>query len=66
VTGGTVTFDGIDLLAMEPEQRAAGRVVPGVPGAGRTAGRGNANFLRTALNAIAARAASRNWMPCSS
>ena len=39
VTGGTVTFNGVDLLAMEPEQRAAVGGVPGFSGADRTAGR---------------------------
>src|SRR5450432_1557413 len=49
VTAGTVTFNGADLLDMEPEQRAAAGAfqapieLPGV---------NNANFLRTALNAI--------------
>ena len=52
ITGGSVTLNGQDLLEMEPEERAAAGlflafqypvVLPGV---------GNANFLRTALNAI--------------
>jgi Fe-S cluster assembly ATP-binding protein len=51
VTDGTVTLDGEDLLALEPDQRAAKGVflsfqypieIPGVPGL---------TFLRTALNA---------------
>jgi len=51
VTDGTVTLDGEDLLALEPDQRAAQGVflsfqypieIPGVPGL---------TFLRTALNA---------------
>jgi Fe-S cluster assembly ATP-binding protein len=51
VTGGSVSFDGADLLAMEPDERAARGVflafqypleIPGVT---------TMNFLRTALNA---------------
>jgi Fe-S cluster assembly ATP-binding protein len=40
VTGGRVVFDGQDMLEMEPEQRAAGGVVPGVPVSGGAAWRG--------------------------
>jgi Fe-S cluster assembly ATP-binding protein len=52
VTGGSVTYDGKDLLAMAPEERAAAGIflafqypveIPGVP---------NATFLRTAVNAV--------------
>jgi Fe-S cluster assembly ATP-binding protein len=52
VTGGSVTYDGRDLLALSPEERAAAGVflafqypveIPGVP---------NATFLRTAVNAV--------------
>jgi Fe-S cluster assembly ATP-binding protein len=52
VTAGRVTYDGRDLLAMKPEERAAAGVflafqypveIPGVP---------TATFLRTALNAV--------------
>ena len=52
VTAGNVAFDGKDLLAMAPEERAAAGVflafqypveIPGVP---------NATFLRTAVNAV--------------
>src|SRR5215469_2370149 len=51
VTGGSVTFDGVDLLALEPDERAAKGIflafqypleIPGVT---------TMNFLRTALNA---------------
>jgi Fe-S cluster assembly ATP-binding protein len=51
VSGGTVTFDGVDLLALEPDERAAKGIflafqypleIPGVT---------TMNFLRTALNA---------------
>ena len=52
ITGGTVTFNGKDLLALQPEERAAAGMflafqypveIPGVP---------NATFLRTAVNAV--------------
>ena len=51
VTGGAVTFEGVDLLALEPDERAAKGIflafqypleIPGVT---------TMNFLRTALNA---------------
>src|SRR5246500_4006186 len=51
VTGGAVTFDGVDLLALEPDERAAKGIflafqypleIPGVT---------TMNFLRTAFNA---------------
>jgi len=51
VTGGTATLDGVDLLALDPSQRASAGVflsfqypleIPGVPAL---------TFLRTALNA---------------
>ena len=52
ITGGAVRYKGEDLLAMEPEERAAKGVflafqypveIPGVP---------NSTFLKTALNAV--------------
>ena len=52
ITGGTVTFNGKNLLALQPEERAAAGIflafqypveIPGVP---------NATFLRTAVNAV--------------
>jgi Fe-S cluster assembly ATP-binding protein len=52
VTAGTVTFDGRDLLAMEPEERAAAGVFLAFQYPVELPGVGNANFLRTALNAI--------------
>jgi Fe-S cluster assembly ATP-binding protein len=52
VTGGSVTFDGQDLLAMEPEARAAAGVFLAFQAPIELPGVGNANFLRTALNAI--------------
>jgi Fe-S cluster assembly ATP-binding protein len=52
VTAGTVTFNGADLLAMEPEQRAAAGVFLAFQAPIELPGVNNANFLRTALNAI--------------
>ena len=52
VTGGTVTFNGADLLTMEPEQRAAAGVFLAFQAPIELPGVNNANFLRTALNAI--------------
>jgi Fe-S cluster assembly ATP-binding protein len=52
VTGGTATFDGKDLLEMEPEERAAAGLFLAFQYPVELPGVGNANFLRTALNAI--------------
>jgi Fe-S cluster assembly ATP-binding protein len=52
VTAGTVTFNGQDLLAMEPEQRAAAGIFLAFQYPVELPGVGNANFIRTALNAI--------------
>ncbi len=52
VTSGTVTFNGIDLLALEPEQRAATGAFLAFQAPVELPGVNNANFLRTALNAI--------------
>jgi Fe-S cluster assembly ATP-binding protein len=52
VTGGSATLDGVDLLAMEPEERAAAGVFLAFQYPVELPGVGNANFLRTALNAI--------------
>ena len=52
VTGGTATFDGRDLLAMEPEERAALGVFLAFQYPVELPGVGNANFMRTALNAV--------------
>ena len=51
VTGGTARFDGADLLAMEPEARASAGVFLAFQYPVELPGVGNANFLRTALNA---------------
>lgn len=52
ITGGSVTFNGIDLLALEPEERAASGVFLAFQYPVELPGVGNANFLRTALNAV--------------
>jgi Fe-S cluster assembly ATP-binding protein len=52
VTGGTVTFNGANLFDMEPEQRAAAGVFLAFQAPVELPGVNNANFLRTALNAI--------------
>jgi Fe-S cluster assembly ATP-binding protein len=51
VTGGSVTFDDADLLAMAPEQRAQAGLFLAFQAPVELPGVGNANFLRTALNA---------------
>ena len=51
VTSGTATFDGQDLLNMEPEARAALGLFLAFQYPVELPGVGNANFLRTALNA---------------
>jgi Fe-S cluster assembly ATP-binding protein len=52
VTAGTATFNDADLLSMEPEQRAAAGVFLAFQAPIELPGVNNANFLRTALNAI--------------
>ncbi len=51
VTGGSATFDGRDILAMEPEERAAAGLFLAFQYPVELPGVGNATFLRTALNA---------------
>src|SRR5580698_10546305 len=52
VTGGSATFDGHDMLTMEPEARAAAGLFLAFQAPVELPGVGNANFLRTALNAL--------------
>ena len=52
VTGGTVTFMGQDMLALTPEARAAAGLFLAFQAPVELPGVINANFLRTALNAI--------------
>lgn len=51
VTGGSVTFQGKDLLAMAPHERAAAGVFLGLQYPVEIPGVSNLMFLRTALNA---------------
>jgi Fe-S cluster assembly ATP-binding protein len=51
VTGGSVTFDGQDLLALEPQQRAAAGLFLGFQYPVEIPGVSSAAFLREALNA---------------
>jgi Fe-S cluster assembly ATP-binding protein len=52
VTGGTVTYDGQDLLALPPEKRAAAGVFLGFQYPVEIPGVANLYVLRTALNAV--------------
>ena len=52
VKSGSVIFEGHDLLAMDPEQRAAAGLFLAFQYPVELPGVGNANFMRTALNAI--------------
>ncbi len=49
---GTVTFDGLDLLTLTPEERAAAGVFLAFQHPVEIPGVGNMYFLRTALNAV--------------
>ncbi len=51
VTGGSVTFAGVDLLAMEPHERAAAGLFLGFQYPVEIPGVSNLLFLRTAMNA---------------
>jgi Fe-S cluster assembly ATP-binding protein len=51
VTEGTATLDGVDLLALEPEARAAAGLFLAFQYPVEIPGVGNMTFLRTALNA---------------
>ena len=52
VTEGRASFKGVDLLAMKPEERAIAGVFLAFQAPVELPGVNNANFLRTALNAI--------------
>jgi Fe-S cluster assembly ATP-binding protein len=52
VTGGSVTFDGEDLLALSPEKRAARGIFLAFQYPVEIPGVGNMYFLRTALNSL--------------
>ncbi|RAI31471.1 ATP-binding cassette domain-containing protein, partial [Rhodoplanes roseus] len=51
VTGGSVTFKGEDLLAMEPDERAAAGVFLAFQYPIEIPGVGTMTFLKTAMNA---------------
>jgi Fe-S cluster assembly ATP-binding protein len=52
VTGGSATYNGADILAMPPEARAAAGIFLAFQYPVELPGVGNANFIRTALNAV--------------
>lgn len=52
VTAGSVSFKGQDLLAMEPDERAAAGVFLAFQSPVELPGVNNANFLRTAVNSV--------------
>ncbi len=52
VTGGTAMFDGHDMLSMTPEARAAAGLFLAFQAPIELPGVNNANFIRTALNAV--------------
>jgi Fe-S cluster assembly ATP-binding protein len=52
VTGGEAIYNGQDLLSLEPEARAAAGVFLAFQYPVELPGVGNANFIRTALNAV--------------
>ena len=52
VTGGSAEFDGRDLLAMAPEERAVAGLFLAFQYPVELPGVGNANFMRTAVNAV--------------
>jgi Fe-S cluster assembly ATP-binding protein len=52
VTAGTVMFDGQDMLSMTPEARAASGLFLAFQSPIELPGVNNANFIRTALNAV--------------
>ena len=52
VTGGSAEFDGRDLLTMAPEERAVAGLFLAFQYPVELPGVGNANFMRTAVNAV--------------
>jgi Fe-S cluster assembly ATP-binding protein len=52
VTGGSVTYDGTDLLSMAPEERACAGVFMAFQYPVEIAGVNNSYFLKAALNAV--------------
>jgi ABC-type uncharacterized transport system ATPase subunit len=66
VTGGSVAFEGADLLAMEPHERAAAGLFLGFQYPVEIPGVSNVQFLREALNAQRKAAAKRRFRAASS
>jgi Fe-S cluster assembly ATP-binding protein len=52
VTAGSAVYNGVDILALEPEARAAAGIFLAFQYPVELPGVGNANFIRTALNAV--------------
>ena len=52
VTGGSASYNGQDILALTPEARAAAGIFLAFQYPVELPGVGNANFIRTALNAV--------------
>jgi Fe-S cluster assembly ATP-binding protein len=52
VTTGSAVYNGVDILALEPEARAAAGIFLAFQYPVELPGVGNANFIRTALNAV--------------
>ena len=52
VTAGTASYNGADILALSPEARAAAGIFLAFQYPVELPGVGNANFIRTALNAV--------------
>jgi Fe-S cluster assembly ATP-binding protein len=52
VTAGSAFYNGVDILALEPEARAAAGIFLAFQYPVELPGVGNANFIRTALNAV--------------
>jgi Fe-S cluster assembly ATP-binding protein len=52
VTGGEAIYNGRDVLSLEPEERAAAGIFLAFQYPVELPGVGNANFIRTALNAV--------------
>jgi Fe-S cluster assembly ATP-binding protein len=52
VTAGSAIYNGVDILALEPEARAATGIFLAFQYPVELPGVGNANFIRTALNAV--------------
>ena len=63
VTGGSITFDGKDLLEMKPEDAACEGLFMAFQYPVEIPGISNAYFLRAALNAVRSIAARKRWTP---